>query len=425
MGRKKSLFFSAALVGLSLLVNIRLNAQTIEKFGFHFQHQKTRQTTIPFDLVSNLIVIPVTVNEDTKLNFILDTGVRTAILTDDLHVQGLPRKNDRLIQLLGNGNKGKVEAFVSNGISMSLPGGVQSKTNAMLVLKEDYLKLDRHLGFRVHGILGYELFSRFVVEIDYYNKLLILHNPKRFKPRRRFRRIPITIEDTKPYISSELNVYDTCETAELKLMVDTGASHSLMLDRRTDSSLFVPERNIYGYLGRGLSGDIYGALARINYIGLGDTDYGFEEVITSFPEESSLTHEIQTDAEEVKHGTIGGGMLKRFSVIFDYAGGYMYLNKNRRYRDPFTYNMSGLEFIVMGPMLRTIVVSEVAMGSPADEAGVLPGDMVLRANHMSVPDLTLGYLGALMQTRPNKKIKLKLFRDGEVLKKKFRLEEVL
>jgi len=54
------------------------SAQTI---GFKITNSSGR-TTFSFKKVNNLIIIPVTLNNALPLNFILDTGVRTTILTD-------------------------------------------------------------------------------------------------------------------------------------------------------------------------------------------------------------------------------------------------------------------------------------------------------------------------------------------------------
>ena len=113
--------------------------------------------------------------------------------------------------------------------------GVSGKGHAMLVLAEDYLELRNYLGTDVHGILGYELFSRFIIEIDYQKKLLTLMTPERFRKRAKFQAIPMVIQDTKPYIIVPL-VLQNGTSIEAKLLVDSGASHGLMLETSSDHS---------------------------------------------------------------------------------------------------------------------------------------------------------------------------------------------
>ncbi|MDF9800973.1 hypothetical protein OKW21_006236 [Catalinimonas alkaloidigena] len=390
--------------------------------GFRITNKRTKRVEIPFEMHSNLIVVPVRVNEaEHELKFILDTGVRTAILTDDIYVEGVPSPNDRVIHLMGAGKEGEISAFVSNNISFALPEGVEAEGNAMLVLQEDYLQLDNHLGVRIHGILGYEIFSRFVVEVDYMNQQLTLHRPEHFKPRSSYREFSMSIEDTKPYLSDvKLKVNDTTYVP-IKLMVDTGASHSLLLNTSSHPKITVPEKNLSGYLGRGLSGEIYGSLGRIG--GLKLADYELEGIITSFPEDSSMI--LPAQSETMHNGNMGGSVLKRFRVVFDYANQKMYIKKNRLFRKDFEYNMSGMELIATGPLLSLLYISKITDDTPAERAGLLEGDMIISINGRRPPELDLGMFSALVNKRPGKRIRVKVLRNGKELKKTFRLERVL
>jgi len=65
--------------------------------------------------------------------------------------------------IAGAGGENLVNAYITNNVTLDLPG-VHGRGHAMLVLETDYLELRNSLGSDVHGILGYELFSRFVVK---------------------------------------------------------------------------------------------------------------------------------------------------------------------------------------------------------------------------------------------------------------------
>ena len=52
-----------------------------DRYGFFISGNRT-WTRIPFQLHSNLIIVPVRINESDTLYFILDTGVSNTIITD-------------------------------------------------------------------------------------------------------------------------------------------------------------------------------------------------------------------------------------------------------------------------------------------------------------------------------------------------------
>src|SRR5689334_22537734 len=168
--------------------------------GFSLANGK-KKVQIPVEIYNNLVVVPVFLNGALPLKFILDTGVRTAILTQKAFTDILNLPYSRKYTISGPGGVKLVDAYVTNNVSLELPG-VTGRGHALLVLEEDYLELRNYLGTDVHGILGYELFSRFIIEVDYEKKMLTLMSPDRFKVRRKFKSIPIRIEDTKPYITT-------------------------------------------------------------------------------------------------------------------------------------------------------------------------------------------------------------------------------
>jgi len=123
------------------------------------------------------------------------------------------------------GGEKLVDAYITNNVSIDMPG-VHGEGHAMLVLDQDYLELSNYLGTDVHGILGYEIFSRFIVKIDYEDKVLTLMLPERFKPKKKYDRILLKVQDTKPYVLAEVSLADSTHLTT-KLLIDTGASHSL------------------------------------------------------------------------------------------------------------------------------------------------------------------------------------------------------
>ncbi|MGK7391770.1 MAG: aspartyl protease family protein [Candidatus Cyclobacteriaceae bacterium M2_1C_046] len=389
-----------------------------QKLGFSFTDDKNK-AKIPFTLHNNLIVVSLILNDVLPLKFVLDTGVRTAILTDKEFSDMLDMVYTKKYTISGVGKQQTVDAYITNNVSFTLPG-IEGKGHALLVLEEDLLELKNYLGTDVHGILGYELFSRFIVKINYANKIITLSNPETTRYPRRYDNIPMTIEDTKPYIYATV-VQDDGSEVRVKVMIDSGSSQSLFLSLESDPSLKLPEKNIHTYVGRGLGGPLEGYVGRLNAFKIGS--YEFEDIIANYPENPNYDSIKYSTAK--RSGSIGGEILSRFNVIFDFPNQKFYFKKNRFFKKDFTYNLSGLVIKAKGPYLSTYEVSEVRKNSAGAKAGIQAGDIILSINENNYKDLELDEVIGILNYKSNKKITLRLKRGEQVLVKKFRLKDLI
>lgn len=388
-----------------------------QTLGFSLNEGKTK-VTMPIEIYNNLIVIPVVLNGALPLKFILDTGVRTAILTQKAFTDILNLSYSRKYTISGPGGEKLVDAYVTNNVSLELPG-VLGRGHAMLVLEEDYLELRNYLGTDVHGILGYELFSRFIIEVDYEKKLLTLMQPHRFKIGRKFKAIPIRIEDTKPYITTPIVLADGTQFTA-KLLMDSGASHGLMLDPTSDTRIQVPEKAVSSIIGRGLGGEITGKVGRIKELQLGQ--FHLDNIIANFPDPNSYFDSLKAGTTP-RNGSIGGESLSRFTVVFNFPKEEIYLKKNSAFKKGFHYNLSGITVKAKGSKLNVYEITEVRKGSVADKAGVVEGDLIVTINGMAANQINLNIVNGLFNFKPGKKINLTLDRKGQRLKTFFKLED--
>ncbi len=370
--------------------------------------------TIPIETHNNLILLPVKINNSININFILDTGARTTILTEPVLSEFMHIENTRTTLVRGLGQGKEIEAQVATGLTMSIPGIVGHNLN-MLILPEGILSFSEIFGKPVYGIIGNELFKQFVVEINYDKEYITLTKPNKYKPKRKMQAFPLEIIQGKPYIKMKINNYAK-ELKEAKLLIDTGATQGLSI---FNPALDIPhpDNNIPAYLGRGLSGDIYGQLARVSKIHIGN--FTLNKVITSYPDSSSL----QINVKEIKcDGNIGAEVLRRFLVVIDYHGKRLFLKKNNNYKKRFTYNASGLEIAASGLDYHTYTITQVRPGSPADKAGLKVNDEVLRIGNLSNVVISLGQIYGFFNQKEGKKIKLLIKRGTQKMKKKLILE---
>jgi hypothetical protein len=409
------MFMRRLLLGFVLfLVSLSLYSQNL---GF-FLSDGRKKVEIPVEIINNLIIVPVVLNDALPLKFVVDTGVRTTILTQKTFTDILRLEYSRKYTISGPGGEKLIDAYVTNNVSLRLPG-VEGKGHAMLVLDQDYLELRNYLGTDVHGILGYELFSRFIIQIDYSQKVMTLMLPEKFKPRKKFTTIPVRIQDTKPYILAPISISEG-HALNAKLLVDTGASHGLMLEPDSDPRIILPEKTVSSVIGRGLGGPITGKIGRIKSLEIGN--YRLDRVLVNFPDSNSYFFDSLRHTRVDRNGTLGGEILSRFKVIFNFPMEKIYLKKNSEFKKEFYYNLSGINLRAKGSSLNAFEVSEVRPFSAAEKAGVRPGDNIISINGIQSKEFRLSHINATFNSRPGKKIKLEVDRGGERKVFEFKLE---
>jgi predicted aspartyl protease len=385
--------------------------------GFSLPEGK-KKVQIPIEIYSNLIVVPVVLNNSLPLKFILDTGVRTTILTQKAFTDILNLQYSRKYTISGAGGVNLIDAYVTNNVSLALPG-VESNGHAMLVLEKDYLELRNYLGADVHGILGYELFSRFIVDVNYEKKMLTLILPEKARKYKKFQSIPIKIEDTKPYFITTVTLEDGT-TLSAKLLVDTGASHALMLDPFSDKRIHVPEHSLSSLIGRGLGGEITGKIGRIENILLGT--HKINNVVTNFPDPNSYFDSLKV-GKIFRNGSIGGELMSRFHIVYDFPQEKIFFKKNSSFKKGFHHNLSGLTIKAKGARLNIFEITEVRGNSAAEKGGLEVGDIIESVNGIALQFLNLSIVNGLLNNKPGKRVKVEVNRNGVLIKKRLILAD--
>ena len=374
---------------------------------------------IPFTYQNNFIVIDLVFNGVFPLKFIFDTGAEHTILAKKEITDLLDVDYQRTFRIFGADLQTELTAYLASGISLQIED-VTAINRSILVLDEDYFKFQEFTGLNIHGLLGADFFRRFVVQIDYRKERIILIDPKKFSPpRKKYKEIDIAITRNKPYIET-ITETSPDTSIELRLLIDTGASLSLMLFTSSHPDLNVPENVIRSRIGIGLGGSIEGYLGRVHKFNFGEYQLG--EVIANFQDVLPL---MDTTLMKNRNGLIGNGILERFDIYIDYIKGRLYLSPNKRYNKKFKYDLSGITFIAGGEYFNEFTVQRVIENSPADLAGVKPGDKILKVNFWSTSLLNFSAIVKKFKKKPGKNINLILLRDGERVKVSFQLKELI
>ena len=83
-----------------------------------------------------------------------------------------------------------------------------------------------------------------------------------------------------------------------------------------------------------------------------------------------------------------------------------------------------MEVINPMPGLPIFTITDIMENSPAFYAGLKENDQILSINSSSHQSLELNDINLLLQSKENKKIKVKVLRDGEEFKTSFELKKM-
>ncbi len=454
---KLSLKLSLLKKRLLYIISFFLCFSIYSQKKFHFYGKRTDKQELKFDLINNLIVIPLEVNNH-KLSFILDTGVNKTILFNLTRNDSIGLNNVKKVFIRGLGDGEPIEALLSKGNKFRI-NNIVGEDQELYVILKDAFNLSAKMGTTIHGIIGYDLLKDVVVKINYNTKRIVFYNPKKYKDSkcRKCEIFPLQFYRKKPYIDVEARIDTVNDIATpLKLLIDTGGSDAMWLFEDTKDIIKTPIKNFKDILGEGISGTIYGNRSKIPYVSLGR--FMLKEPTVSFLDSTSTFNARQF---KERNGSIGGNILRRFKVWIDYPNKKITLKKNASLKAGFFYNMSGLRIVYDGqelvkekavtwtldfrgensnanqsssniiPFVSTYnyrfkpkyKIDRVVVNSPAHKAGILSGDIIVTINNKPAHEYTLEEIMSMFQTKPNRKIRMKVKRGFTDVKCEFRLEK--
>jgi len=234
-------------------------------------------------------------------------------------------------------------------------------------------------GLQVDGVLGVELFKRLAVQLDYGRRELLLADPADFVAPPSAQALPLAFFGHFPGVAGVL------DGVPGQFWLDTGNRGGLVLH-----APFVEAHGLAGRyrtsdvttIGWGIGGRAQGRLARAGRLSLGSLHV--DGPVLRLP----LAHDGPLAMRHVA-GNIGGEILRRFVVAFDYSRRVVHLAPGVDAGQPFAADRAGL-WINAHP--QGVVAMAVMDGGPADQAGVRVGDVVVEVDGTSASALGLAAL---------------------------------
>ncbi len=419
-----------------------------------FRLKENKPVTVKFDLINNVVLVPLTINGIT-FSFLLDTGVKETILfahaDDSLYLH-----NKNKMKFHGIGLEDGIEGILSTGNVVEVGGAAVDSLHWLYVIQAMELDISTDVGVAINGILGSKFFQSFPIRMDYLRQRMTIY-PRGYDYRKiveKYKKIPIQIENDRPYVHVGIGGDDNW--VEGKMLVDMGNTDPMMLFSFLLPGFVLRRPFVEEYIGRGFNGEIHGKRNRVTRVVLGD--FQLNNPIVAYPDSNAV---FMSKLTKNRIGSVGNQVLQRFDMLLDYERQLWYLKKNKNFNKPFLLNMAGMDIkhdgmiwtkelvkiptrtksnhglqaedqgvtinlanndlqykFVLRPTYR---VSGIRKDAPAARAGVQVNDVLVKVNGTSVSQLTLAKIMANLQSKPDELIRLVIERNGELQDIRFQL----
>lgn len=259
--------------------------------------------TIPFRLIANVVVLDVSINGREALPFVLDTGAVNILLPEaaralELHPEG---------SLWGFGaGKDSIETAQVKVDEFDM-GNVHFGPHVFAVYPIP--ELSKSMGVEnLGGLLGYEVFKRFVVTIDYVHRTATFALPAASVYAGNGTIMPFRFNGNIPELDGSV------EGSPGRFHVDTGSAFAVVLytpwvqqHRSHFGDAFEQAQTAMGAAG----GEMAFTVANIDRFTVGGLPFGPMPVVLSLQAKGAL-------ANPYGAGLIGSGLLLTKRVTFDY-----------------------------------------------------------------------------------------------------------
>jgi hypothetical protein len=327
-----------------------------------------QSTTIPFELIDNHVYLDVMLNGHGPYSFIFDTGGQNVI--DPAVVKAIGAASAGSAQGGGVGSATENLSFAPVRTLQIGDAELRDQVFAVLPVREGFGVAG---SAPVDGLIGAEVLARFVTVFDYAANRIVLKLPGAPSAGTA---VPFVFAGTQPQAPCALDGIST------QCTIDSGSRSSIDLHApfiAAHAAVVPANVSAPGVNGFGVGGADAGRLGRLTSLEIGGFD--LKNIIAGFSSSTKGAFAVPGIG-----GNIGGGVLKRFTVTYDYMHQTMSLEPNAAFNTPDTFDRSGAFVINRGG----IVIAAVRAGTPAAAAGLARGDVIAGIDGIAPAGLTLG-----------------------------------
>ncbi len=347
-------------------------------------HGARGRIELPFHYRRGSVWVSLSVNGAPPAEFILDTGAFNTCL-DRSYAQtlGLQAEGEHIAEGVGG-----YDTFGFTPLKSLRWAGTNDKAVELHDLRAGVIELQPGMSSvewgRTAGLIGYDVLSRFTLEIDFDRQVLTLYDPPTYAHSGPGVAIPMTLHGNVPSVEATLNGH--CKGTYI---VDVGNASVLSVGAEQVMKcglLGTRHKEVQHWVG-GIGGAFVENVCRLDSLELGP--FRFVEPVAGL----TTHHQGGAGSKEIQ-GNIGTTVLERFRCTFDYAHGTLWLQKGARYAQREAFTRSGLWFTRWAGV---VVVFGVVRHSPAEDAGLKIRDVLRAINGKPIEKWTPEELDALLQ----------------------------
>ncbi|MCB2197066.1 MAG: retroviral-like aspartic protease family protein [Bacteroidetes bacterium] len=284
-----------------------------QQCGTYEMVDSSQKTEIPFEFYGMNIMVKTEIN-GVKVNMLIDNGVMWDELwfygNNQVDSLGLTYLEDILIDGAGEGEG--VQSKTATSVEMKFENITFKDQSAVVSPKEQgFAKLFPGIAGQLCGTF----FKNFIVEFNFNEMLIKLHNPNDFEFVGNGFSLPMS-PDTIGSYAIPVTIFNGDKEIEKEIFIDLGGIYPLSLVINSDFPLDDSMEKVL--LGYGASGPIYGYKGFVDKVKIGN--YYVEKPEAVF---------IENQADENNTNlTIGLPLLRQFNLTFDYFNNKLFIKPN-------------------------------------------------------------------------------------------------